>query len=278
MLTGQQKRRTLNEATLGALFLTCLSLFNSTHAASTEPPSQLPNDKTTAIDATENPNPFTTDLVLQPTYNHIETGGRSYTQVNQLIYPYSSTVIPGVHVKELHSWFRFEFPFIYQVSPGLNQFGLQDFTFIDGVVKDTSFGAVGIGADLSIPTATYSAFGTGKWSIGPSAGITFRSIDRLQLGLLVQQYFSFAGDSNRPTQSYMYLEPVVKLYLPNYIFLISDPKMEFNWQSGNSTIPINLGIGTAFTPDVVAYLRAEYVVSNTDGDWNIRLNLNYLNW
>lgn len=148
MLTGQQKRRTLNEATLGALFLTCLSLFNSTHAASTEPPSQLPNDKTTAIDATENPNPFTTDLVLQPTYNHIETGGWSYTQVNQLIYPYSSTVIPGVHVKELHSWFRFEFPFIYQVSPGLNQFGLQDFTFIDGVVKDTSFGAVGIGADL----------------------------------------------------------------------------------------------------------------------------------
>lgn len=105
----------------------------------------------------------------------------------------------------------------------------------------------GVGPVLQLPTATNDALGQGKWGIGPTAGLQW-SGTQWTFGALINNIWSFVGDTNRPAVNQMQLQPEI-----NYTFkrdpngyLTFSPTITANWQaSGNGrwTVPVSLGIG-----------------------------------
>ena len=78
----------------------------------------------------------------------------------------------------------------------------------------------GAGPTFVLPTATDSSLGQGKWSIGPSF-VALAQPGRWTLGLLVNNVWSFAGDSNRPTVNQMLLQYFVNYNLKGGWYLAS---------------------------------------------------------
>ena len=54
----------------------------------------------------------------------------------------------------------------------------------------------GAGFDLGFPTATDDILGAGKWTAGPSAIGAYMG-PKWKIGGLLQQYWDYAGDSDR---------------------------------------------------------------------------------
>ena len=70
----------------------------------------------------------------------------------------------------------------------------------------------GVGFDLMAPTASEELLGTGKWGAGPSALYAYLG-KKWKVGALVQQYWDFAGDSDRDDVNLTNLQYLVLLQL-----------------------------------------------------------------
>ena len=65
---------------------------------------------------------------------------------------------------------------------------------------------LGAGPTFIFPTATSTFTGQGKWQAGPAVVVGYLT-DKFIVGAFPQQWWSFAGDSNRPHTSQMNLQP-----------------------------------------------------------------------
>jgi len=232
-----------------------------------------------AIEDTDDPLIFVRYIQVKPEYTHIDDGGWNYTQTNRILIPFEGTLIPGVRLDKTYTLVRLEAPLLYQNTKELTTWGTQDFILLDIAGVPTSFGAVGIGPLVSMPTASQHAFGSGKWSVGPAAGITVRSIEHYKLSVLLQQFFSIAGDSSRPPVSALWVQPILARDLPNAYFLTCDPIFKFDWRNTTATFPVNLQIGKAFNRDLTVSLGPEYNVAGPGtGNWLVKATVNYFNW
>jgi hypothetical protein len=106
-------------------------------------------------------------------------------------------------------------------------------------------GRLGIGFDISAPTASSTLLGSGKWSIGPSVG--FAKMNRKARfigGALLQTFFSVAGPSWRHAQSLVAFQPIAVAQLGNGWSLRSaDSTWTFDMERGSSIMPLSLGVG-----------------------------------
>ena len=59
------------------------------------------------------------------------------------------------------------------------------------------WGALGLGPVIVFPTASHSEMGDGKYQVGPALGYVNKAVKGWQFALLLQQYFSVAGDPRR---------------------------------------------------------------------------------
>jgi hypothetical protein len=103
---------------------------------------------------------------------------------------------------------------------------------------------LGIGPTFIFPTATTDFTGQGKWQVGPAAVVGYLSEKHI-LGVFVQNWTSFAGDSSRPNTNSMNLQPIVAIFLPHGWSIGYSGNMLANWKadSGNVwTVPIGVGI------------------------------------
>jgi hypothetical protein len=73
----------------------------------------------------------------------------------------------------------------------------------------------GFGPVLGIPTASNSLLGSGKWTLGPGFAI-IRQTEHWTYGMLVNQFWSFAGGKNRDSVSLTFIQP----------------SLSFTWKSG----------------------------------------------
>jgi hypothetical protein len=120
--------------------------------------------------------------------------------------------------------------------------GLGDINIFDIFLLKTRGTQIGVGPQLTAPSATDTELGTRQWQAGLSAVAIHPTPARL-LGALVQWQHSFAGSGSRPDTNILSVQPFVILNFPGGWYARSTGIMNFNLENGGYYIPIGLGIG-----------------------------------
>ncbi len=106
----------------------------------------------------------------------------------------------------------------------------------------------GAGFDLGLPTATEDILGTGKWTAGPS-GLAVYMGPKWKVGGLVQQYWDFAGESDRDPVNLTNFQYFIYYSLDEVTSVGCSPNIIANWEQDSDnafTVPIGLGINRTF--------------------------------
>lgn len=159
-------------------------------------------------------------------------------------------------------WFRFAQPFalgqtnwLMRASLPVNSFptppnggtqtGLGDLNVFAAYLIDTGNPAVsfGLGPQLTMPTATKDALGSGKWSAGLANVLFNASSKKFQYGYLLTWQASFAGDGDRANVNVGALQPFAFYQLGKGLYLRSAPIWVYNFESNDYSVPLGLGIG-----------------------------------
>jgi len=205
---------------------------------------------------------------------------------------YVGNIQPVIPIKLTEEWnliTRTILPIINQPSPApgvSSNFGLGDLnpTFFLSPGKP---GALiwGVGPTFTLPTATDTALGSGKWSMGPAA-VVLTMQGPWVLGVLANQQWSVAGDSDRRSVSQLLIQPFVNYNLPDGWYLTSSPIITANWMadSGNQwTVPLGGGFGKLWRVGKVGLpvntqLSAYYNIEKPQGaaDWSLRFQVQVL--
>lgn len=101
---------------------------------------------------------------------------------------------------------------------------------------------VGIGPQLTAPTASRDETGTGKWQAGLAAVLVAPQKWGIAGALLTWQH-SFAGDSDRPTQNNLVAQPLLIYNLPQGLYFRSTASWTFDLARNHYAIPLGAGLG-----------------------------------
>lgn len=142
----------------------------------------------------------------------------------------------------------------------------------------------GMGPVFLLPTATDDRLGTDKWGVGPAAvGLTMKG--PWVFGVLAQNLWSFAGDSDRPDVNQMLIQYFINYNLPNGWYITSSPIITANWKADSDntwTVPFGGGFGRLFKIGklpVNTQVQAFYNVEKPDKlgpDWTLRFQIQVL--
>jgi hypothetical protein len=135
----------------------------------------------------------------------------------------------------------------------------------------------GAGAMISIPIASKSQLGSGKWSGGPAARIAYKT-GQWRLGAFGGQQWSFAGDDQRNDVSQLMVRALIHRQLPNNWFFVSAPIITANWNATHDQrwlVPLGGGFGKRFKLNKYPWawsMQGYYNVIKPDGapNWAIR--------
>lgn len=228
-----------------------------------------------------NPLAFVTKFQVQPNYTWKDNDASQINITSRIVQPTGSLGLPFIKSKDpskVYTIYRLEVPVISQTFPDsskLDATGISDVILLDMVAFKQKWGLLGIGTGLIMPTASPNILGTGKWSTGFSGVLLNTKTKGLQYGALLQQYWSFAGDSNRESKNFMLFQPIFNKVIVKGVVLAFSPIMNFDWQNDDFTIPLSLGITKVFAKNLSISLTPEYVVSGpTEGDFTIRFQIN----
>jgi hypothetical protein len=135
-------------------------------------------------------------------------------------------------------------------SPGPDRVtGLGDLTIFDVFLpRRFSWGALGAGPVFVFPTATDDRLGQGKWQLGPAAALIYQAIPHVQIGAILQNPISFAGDADRSSVNQLLVQPIAQYNFPDGWYVsMGDLSWTFDWkQGGEATIPLAFQAGRVF--------------------------------
>jgi hypothetical protein len=103
----------------------------------------------------------------------------------------------------------------------------------------------GVGPTLVLPTATNPVLGQGKWSAGPSV-VVLAQPGKWTLGGLVNNVWSFAGQSARPGVNQMLFQYFINYNLNHGWYITWQPTLTANWEATNGgrwVVPFGGGVG-----------------------------------
>ena len=177
-------------------------------------------------------------------------------------------------------------PFIDQESPipgGKSVTGSGDIlqSFFFSPKAPTASGWIwGVGPALSIPTASKDELGGGKWSLGPTV-VLLKQEHGWTYGLLANQIWSVAGESDRASVSSMFVQPFLTYTTHTYTTIGINTESTYDWKSSQWTVPINLTVSQLLRigghPVSFLFGVREYVESPTGGpDWGLRFQVTLL--
>ena len=218
---------------------------------------------------------------VQPSYQNIDAGGNSTSVLLRTTLWYRSFLIPGVPAPaDWYSLFRIDIPLQSLNSSTAQDAGLQDINVIDLVGRPWASITVDGGIGITIPTATHDSLGQGKLQLAPVLAAMVTGVPHARLGFLAQNYFSVAGDSDRPDLDYLSFQPLLSYYVSESWFLVSDATLSFDWKhGGDATLPIDLLVGHSFSSRLAMSLGPLWVTSGS-GKNNVTtiLRIDYANW
>ena len=179
-------------------------------------------------------------------------------------------------------------PLIHQPEfvPGQgSKFGLGDLNLSLFVgPKDPGDVIWGAGPIFLLPTASDDRLGADKWGAGPAA-VVLKMKDPWVFGILGQNIWSFAGDSDRGDVNQMLIQYFINYNLPDGWYLSSAPIITANWEADSDntwTIPFGGGFGRLFKVGklpINAQVQAFYNVEKPDTigpEWTLRVQLQTL--
>ena len=103
----------------------------------------------------------------------------------------------------------------------------------------------GMGPAFVLPTATNKVLGQGKWSAGPGI-VALVQPGHWTLGVLINNVWNFAGQSDRPAVNQMLLQYFINYNLKKGWFTTLQPVITANWKARGDnvwTVPVGGGIG-----------------------------------
>jgi len=140
----------------------------------------------------------------------------------------------------------------------------------------------GVGPTFNLPTATATALGSTKFSMGPEA-VALVIPRPFLIGALVHQIWSVAGPSDRPDVSQLLIQPFVNYNMEDGWYLVSSPIIAANWEAPSNkwAFPIGAGFGKIFKigeqPLNFNLQAYDYVKSPVGGPrWAVRAQLQLL--
>lgn len=225
------------------------------------------------------------DLVSLPFQNNTDFGVGPQNRVRNVL-----NIQPVVPVDLGEDWLlinRAILPVTYQPAlrpGGGDNFGLGDLQYTAFLSPKNDSGFVwGVGPAFRFPTATDTALGSGKWSLGPSF-VALVKEGPWVVGALGQHLFSFCGDGDRREVSELLVQPFVNYNLEDGWYIVSAPIITANWMapSGDEwTVPLGGGVGKVFYVGEQAFnasVQAYYNVEKPTGgaDWTLRVQLQLL--
>lgn len=140
--------------------------------------------------------------------------------------------------------------------------GIADLNLFDIFLLKTEGIQLGIGPQITAPTAAHEELGTGKWQAGLAA-VAIDASPRGLLGALVQYQSSFAGDSDRAHVESASFQPFIIHNLPKGWYLRSTATWTFDLKNDTHYIPIGLGVGKAWKSGsniLNAYIEPQWTV------------------
>lgn len=106
----------------------------------------------------------------------------------------------------------------------------------------------GFGPAVGFPIATDDRLGSGKWLTGPALRFAYRP-GEWNLGALIANLWSFAGDSNRKDVNQLLIRGLIRRRLGGGWYFTSNPIITANWKAPSGQIwliPLGAGIGRRF--------------------------------
>jgi hypothetical protein len=184
-------------------------------------------------------------LISVPFQNNFEYGlgpnekGSRYTLRMQPVIPSSASENWNLIIRPI-------LPFISQnkVVNDESQVGLGDLE-LEMFLSPKAVGSSGIiwgaGAVFLIPTGIDKYLSTKKWGIGPSAVILKQS-GPWTFGMLANQVWSYAGDSDRSKVNLTYFQPFMAHVWGKGFALNCSSETSYDWEGEQWTVPLIAGV------------------------------------
>ena len=139
----------------------------------------------------------------------------------------------------------------YEVPQGIGnwnkEFGLGDTVLLTAftTAPADSKWLWGVGPTWLFPTATDDTLGSEKWSVGPAATVFYLG-EKWILGGVLQNWFSFAGDSERESVNLMDLQYVIQYRVTPTFQVGMTPNIQYDWADKTWDVPVGLGGSKTF--------------------------------
>lgn len=141
----------------------------------------------------------------------------------------------------------------------------------------------GVGPIFLLPTATDKRLGADKWGVGP-AGVALTMRGPWVFGVLAQNIWSFAGDSDRDDVNQFLVQPFVNYNLGDGLAIGSVPMITANWKADSGekwTVPIGVQVSKIMP---IGKLPINWILGGyynvekpTNGaDWTLRFQVNFM--
>ena len=118
---------------------------------------------------------------------------------------------------------------------------------------------LGLGPTFVFPTANLDQTGKGKWQAGPAGVLGYRIPGWIAV-LIAQQWWSFAGATERPTVSHLNLQYIASYFVGDGWSVGTSPTIKFDWRAASGqqvTFPFGPTVGKVVKFGGVAPVKFE---------------------
>ncbi len=174
-------------------------------------------------------------------------------------------------------WLRYAQPFgkwLFRASLPVSRVPMADSKTMSGLGDFNAFAAylfdtgnpgvsVGVGPQVTIPTASETETGTGKWLGGFAATFFDARSKTVQWGGLVTWQKDFAGDGDRSPANVVAVQPFYFFQLGGGVYLRGSAVAVFDFEKDSYNVPVGLGIGKVVpTPGAVfnIFVEPQYTI------------------
>jgi hypothetical protein len=154
---------------------------------------------------------------------------------------------------------RLDVPMVTSSTAAGTQTGLGD-SYLQALVAPKIQGSfvTAIGTGLSVPTASAKVLGLGKWIAAPAIVPILFLPGRGFALLKFQDFFSFAGDSDRQNVHYFLVTASLLYRTSKQWWIVVDSESNTNWQDAGTTwFKSGLLVGRMISPRVGIWLKGE---------------------